>query len=1311
MNIKQNTKTQEEYFMVRKEFLSAILMTLLLAAWLVPPTAQAESRANKDGSKRLNKVQTNGVYSPMDINNVFNYYSNDGDGSFNPYSSSAEGFEFPIGQQSATCIFEDGLVWTAFKNDTLYCGGSTYNHGLQAGRIITAGTATTAPVADDPGSAANRIYRVRPDMRPTTNADTIALETSVLQTSEVGYINQYPPGSASANGLLQQYWADWNNWPAAQGAPYTDVNGDGVYEANIDIPGFPGADQTQWMVMNDLNPALTINLYNSNPIGIEVQRTIWAYNRPGALGSTIFLSYKFINKSGQPLDSMYVSQWCDPDLGAATDDATGCDTLLSLGYVYNGEPRDANFASANLPPPAAGFDFFQGPKVAGLPADTAIFDLKHVGGYKNLPMTAFGFFINGNPTFGDPNLGSNGPVGSFQWYNLMRGLVTTTGLPFPTAVTGGTKFCYPGDPVTGVGPTYIGPARVSPPADVRMALCSGPFSMQPGDTQEVVVAALAAYGSDNISSVSVLKYNDQLAQTAYNFFFNLPNPPPSPNVKVAQLDGKIVLSWGDQVTDAAEESFVDKGYAFQGYNVYQLPSNSPSGAKRLATYDITTSQGIISDLAFDPGTGFVITKPVQFGSRQGVQHSITITQDAFTAGPIIDNRDYFFAVTAYSYNGAGAEPNNLESSISGHIQDVRAEKLAPGVTAAATGAFTNIVHTGTADAKINVNVVNPPLVTGDQYKVSFHDEQYTLGSSGVWTDITPPVAKRKGLNKSDTLTGSSLSASGVWTDLTKTGFTIHNAVSVVSVDFDYCDGISITFPAGLVIDTIFAPTSLNSSVGGAISYTYNHGTNTATFGTMTGHSTNGVFAGGEDIVVLSHGSPTLPIVMSYTMHDDGYGGGPIDVTGSDTLTSIANQLVTQHQWNLTDVATGNIVLKNQTIYGGVDSYDQTTFFKANGFYGPGGSSGTIGHNVGVNPIDVNGLQVTVSGSFVAPITQGNVILNGKALGYVSADHEWEDANGNWGITDFTDFGNADGSAAGSIINYVAGGGVPLSNIAVMQQDYELRWTGVLGDTVIGTDTVIITKSGGSIATLIGVHSPATMATHPLNPNPGSSAPFTVRIPFEVWCTDKNEQVNLLFYDRKGNPANPGFAVWDMKDRVYAWVLSTKYTGSTTPFDPTTAAVKDSLTWNWVFWACKFTTGDDVKIIYNNPLQIGQDAFTFTVPQVNYSASLAKADISQINVFPNPYFGFNRLEASKYDRWVRFTHLPSSATIRIFNLAGILVRTIVKNDLTQFSDWDLLNEHKLPVAAGMYIAYIDCGSLGTKTLKLAIIPEQQFLDHY
>ena len=487
-----------------------ILFFMLLVLGLIHMSF-AGKPVGAENATPLAKTATNNAYAPMDINNVFNYYANNGDGSFNPFTTMNEGFEFPIGSTEATCVFEDGLVWTAFKQDTLYCGGSTYNHGLQPGRILTAGTANSLPVPDDLSNPANRIYRVRPDIRPTNNADTIALETSLLQNHEVGYISRFQSTTASA--LLQQYWNDWNNWPATQGAPYTDVNNDGVYEANIDIPGVPGADQTQWMVMNDLNPTLTVSLYGSNPIGLEVQRTIWAYHQPGALENTIFLSYNIINKSGVQLDTMYVSQWADPDLGYAGDDAIGCDTAASLGYAYNGVPEDSNFTKLGLAPPSVGFTLLQGPMVAGVPSDTAIFDGEYVAGHKNLPMTAFTFYLNGYSPVGYLEFGD----GAQQMYNTMRGLVSTTGQPFPATVTGGGKFCYPGDPITGTGPTFIGPARVAPPGDVRMTLSSGPFTMSPGDTQQVAVAVLAAQGGDYMSSVSLLKYYARLVQTTYRF--------------------------------------------------------------------------------------------------------------------------------------------------------------------------------------------------------------------------------------------------------------------------------------------------------------------------------------------------------------------------------------------------------------------------------------------------------------------------------------------------------------------------------------------------------------------------------------------------------------------------------------------------------------------------------------------------------------------------------------------------------------------------------------------------------------------------
>jgi len=142
------------------------------------------------------------------------------------------------------------------------------------------------------------------------------------------------------------------------------------------------------------------------------------------------------------------------------------------------------------------------------------------------------------------------------------------------------------------------------------------------------------------------------------------------------------------------------------------------------------------------------------------------------------------------------------------------------------------------------------------------------------------------------------------------------------------------------------------------------------------------------------------------------------------------------------------------------------------------------------------------------------------------------------------------------------------------------------------------------------------------------------------------------------------------------------------------------------------TGTVIRIESNKPSRPTFDAFTLTAPAVTYDPSMAKADITQINAFPNPYYAVNTEELNKYNRFVTFTHLPQEARIRIFNLAGVQVREIRKSSAGQFERWDLANESGFPVGSGLYIVHIDMPALGaTRILKLAIIQEQQILDRF
>jgi hypothetical protein len=466
---------------------------------------------------------------------------------------------------------------------------------------------------------------------------------------------------------------DWNEWPAHLGAPMDELGN----------PRLLG-DMTLWSVYNDADHNFHSNRAgNSDPLGIEVQQTTFAFNRQGPLGNIVFLKFLLINKGSNQIDDTFVSVWCDPDLGGASDDLVGCDTDLSLGFCYNATNNDEQYG---LEPPAVGYDFFLGPR-----GDTGAI----------LPMTSFNKYINGT----DPQT----PIES---YNYMRGL-ESDGDPLINPVTSRvTTFFHPGDPVMGTG------WNDSNPADRRFMLSSGPFTFAPGDTQEVVAAVIVAQGSDRLSSITLLKFYDSFAQDAFDKDFDLPSPPLSPQVSASQQDRKVILTWPN-----TEADYQEPGYIFEGYNIYQ--GESVAGPwKRIATYDIADNVTVIFDETFDPSTGLTYTQPVQFGSDKGLAHYIELENDELQGGKLVNAKSYYYAVTAYGY-GPEQRPIALESAIE-PIRVVPQTPL-PGTdlsTAAAdfipTYSRVSTAMAATTDS-VRVTVVDPTQVTGHRYQVTFTD--------------------------------------------------------------------------------------------------------------------------------------------------------------------------------------------------------------------------------------------------------------------------------------------------------------------------------------------------------------------------------------------------------------------------------------------------------------------------------------------------------------------------------------------------------------------------------------------------------------
>jgi hypothetical protein len=84
----------------------------------------------------------------------------------------------------------------------------------------------------------------------------------------------------------------------------------------------------------------------------------------------------------------------------------------------------------------------------------------------------------------------------------------------------------------------------------------------------------------------------------------------------------------------------------------------------------------------------------------------------------------------------------------------------------------------------------------------------------------------------------------------------------------------------------------------------------------------------------------------------------------------------------------------------------------------------------------------------------------------------------------------------------------------------------------------------------------------------------------------------------------------------------------------------------------------------------------------------------------------------FERWVQFTFLPDKCTIRIFDLAGNLIRKLEKDTPdSPLLRWDLKNEYQLPVASGIYVYHVSAPDLGEKVGKMAIFTPNERLDTY
>jgi len=1223
--------------------MSQIFRLMLIGSCLLFFTLSSFAK-DPSGAIRFNKPNITTARTLSNIGNWAYWMYDDGQSGIEPDGTSG-GF-YPRG--TSAVIFEDGFVWGGFLTEAatglppeqpMRVGGQTYRIGTQPGNILSVGGAADAVEN-------NRIYRIRVDWA-TLSYGQVAQELAEALQKSVNDVTQ-----AEADDLIEQYRIDWNEWPTEKGAPFIDADSNGTYDPILDSDGnvslegdYPGialADQVVFTVVNDKNPALTNDMYGSQPIGLELQITAWAYNQPGAgLGQLIFKKYKLINKGIYDIDSMYVAQWCDPDVGNAGNDLVGCDTVLSLGYAYNGEAQDVDYQDFELAPSAGGYDFFQGPLVAGKAgqdknkngvddaSDYAIFNLQQVGpGYINLPMTSFGYFAAGSPFGEDPELGEY--KGSKEWYNLLRGFGTISDdieNPTPFLVGSGpntgqiTKYPMSGDPVndpTGALGDIDGQGNNPTPADRRMCLATGPFDLPLWDdangnnipdfgdagVQEVVVAIVGgnsgpSSSGNNRLSVAQMKNWDKVAQDLFDDRFrSVPKAPPSPAVKAVAYEKSITLEWGSDpaAVAATEADNPVTGYNFQGYNVYQMPNATASkdDAVLLATFDIIDGVTTIWGKRFDPSKGIDVPVPVQIGNDVGVQRYFTINADAIKGTQIYPGNTYYFSVTAYNYNPAPTliEDKSLESTLLATV--VVPQSTDPGVRRnGTTGELVDYTHTaGVSDGEVFVNIIDPDALTGDFYEVSF-DSFLHVGLLPVLTFDTTLY-----IGPNDTIVVVDTTVTLVPDSSMQLGWNLQNSAGEVLVQNQFI-------------------ASSNTQPGRARP-----------------------IVDGFEIVV------TGPAPEPKSFEVVANAAGPVDPSEMGTFAFNDN---------------GFPFLFNSLYPEGTDRPDGARQ-QTNG--------STWGVNVGGGAND---------GEFSTFLARS--LRNDNATRVIPYDYEMRfTAAGGYGMWAFT-------TGAFAPVPF------ELWNIGINTPDDpsdDYRMIPWVLDEVFENDVYDF-----------GTNNDGSGLDHGVSG--GLNDPY---MDWVYWIRPVDFSPGTAGYDAFV-AAGPNYGYEG--DEVWARTVLVNWNGGDCT-DPTFPANVDAVIPE---------EGTIFRIITRKP-NTTADVFAFTAPAApSYNKNTAKRDVDKINVYPNPYYGKNSEETGRFQNFVIFNHLPvnQTVTIRIFALNGVQVRKLEKHeDATanenQFFRWDLTNEAGLPVASGIYIAYIDMPDIGeTKVLKVFIVQSAEILQYF
>jgi hypothetical protein len=1175
-------------------------------------------------------------------------------------------------------------------------------------------------------------------------------------------------------------------------APFKDYDQDGAYNPNAgDYPWFDFTgeincaerrrddavplfgDQNYFWIFNDKG-----NVHSESqgePIGMEIRAQAFAFSTNDEVNNMTFYNYVLINQGTQTLTETYFGKWVDCDLGGHVDDYVGCDVQRGLGYAYNGnavdEPSSVS-AGYGANPPAFGVDFFEGPYQDSDELDNPLttnfsdaidsLGIPYAGigiGYgdgvvdnERFGMRKFLYHNFGTGINGLPNL-------ALEHYNYLKGFwkngqrmsyggdALNPGSGADLSIP--ADYMFPGDtdPVNwGTVGIQVDPwteqTAENPPGDRLFMQSAGPFTLEPGDYNNITVGVVYARATagDPFESVELLRIADDKAQALFDNCFEIVSGPDAPDVSIQELDQEVILylTNDNAISNNFKEEYIafdpaipgvledgttldslERSFTFQGYQIYQVAEatvsptelNDVDLARLIATVDIKDSIDVVVDYEFNQEMDLPVPVLKAQGENEGVRHSFRVTSDAFAQGDarLVNHKTYYFIVLAYGYNnyrtfdpvtGLGQDKQFKASrkAASGSIRTYSAIPHKPSVenggtiTNAAYGdgvQLTRLEGRGNGNNDMQLTAASEREILENVY---VDEVTYEAGRGPVNIQVVDP------LNVPSADFELRLAPDDADIEEADTAFwQITNLTMLLDADPD--NDIQAVKTSNKAINILNEELLLDWGL--SITWEQYFYPNNGDFTELISSEIEfkdssrpwlqGVpdQEGFTELNWIRAGTQESdPENEAEVVFDDLKPGAPLDETEEYEGVlggTWAPYCLVSYTDEVTPLGATESVLMPMVAPTIEDL------------------SGDISLNSNVSGLNNVDVVLTSDKSLWTRVPvlemQANVDLAQDADGDDDIDpekmrlrrHPSVDKNGLWNSSQ-PGYNEAEATLNGTQpigMGWFPGYAIDLG-------------TGERLNMAFGEDSWLGADNGKDM-----IWNPSSRITSNLGSTVYAGGQHWIYV-FKNNQREEGNDTRMPAYDQGAyaySALESDFSATQQRRvfRACTWVGSA-LVNEDFPLLPVSEGLipnecRIKLRVNKPY--AKYSPSQIDAEEYGNDQNFWNPFYTFSTrgvaTQVNSNPTLVDV-LDEINVVPNPYYAYSQYETSKLDNRVKITNLPEECTVTIYNISGTMVRQYRKADPLTSLDWDLKNERNIPIAGGVYIIHVEVPGAGEKVLK-------------